>query len=312
MKRMAGVVALALLGTVARTGAAELDGTIGISGAWALYPMVVRWGEEFQKLHPKVRFDISAGGAGKGMTDVLSGAVDLGMVSREIVPVERERGAIVFAVTKDAVVAIVSARNPALDRIRQRGIARETLARIWTDGSVRTWGEALDTPLKAPLRVYTRSDACGAAQTWAAFFGTYQEDLKGIGVYGDPGIGEAIRRDPLGIGYGNVNYAYDASTLRPVQGLAVVPLDLNGNGKVDPEEDFTGNRTSLTDAIARGVYPSPPARDLYLVTRGKPKGDLTVAFLRWALTDGQRFVGESGYIPLSDEQLNEGLRALDE
>ena len=50
------------------TGAQEEDtikGTITVSGAWALYPLMVRWGEEFHKVHPDVKFDISAGGAGK-------------------------------------------------------------------------------------------------------------------------------------------------------------------------------------------------------------------------------------------------------
>ncbi len=46
--------------------------------------------------NPGVTFDISAGGAGKGMTDVLSSAVDIGMVSREIRPEEQEQGAFGF------------------------------------------------------------------------------------------------------------------------------------------------------------------------------------------------------------------------
>ena len=37
-------------------------GTIAISGAFALYPMMTRWAEEYQALHPGVIFDISAGG----------------------------------------------------------------------------------------------------------------------------------------------------------------------------------------------------------------------------------------------------------
>ncbi len=36
----------------------ELSGTITLSGAFALYPMAVRWGEEFKKLHPNVKIDI--------------------------------------------------------------------------------------------------------------------------------------------------------------------------------------------------------------------------------------------------------------
>jgi len=64
----------------------ELKGQISLSGAFALYPLAVKWAEEFRKLHPKVKIDISGGGAGKGITDALAKVVDLGMVSRELKP----------------------------------------------------------------------------------------------------------------------------------------------------------------------------------------------------------------------------------
>ena len=60
----------------------SLEGTVTLSGAFALYPLANKWAEEFQKIHPDVRFNISAGGAGKGVADALSQAVDIGMVSR--------------------------------------------------------------------------------------------------------------------------------------------------------------------------------------------------------------------------------------
>ena len=34
----------------------ELQGEIQLSGAFALYPMAVKWVEEFRKIHPKVRW----------------------------------------------------------------------------------------------------------------------------------------------------------------------------------------------------------------------------------------------------------------
>ncbi len=59
--------------------APALEGQVSISGAWALYPMVVKWAEEFQKLHPRVRIDVQAGGAGKGIADVIADMVDFGI-----------------------------------------------------------------------------------------------------------------------------------------------------------------------------------------------------------------------------------------
>src|SRR5690554_3928505 len=69
----------------------EIKGNISLSGAFALYPLANIWAEEFRKIHPDAKFNISAGGAGKGMTDALSGAVDLGMFSREIKDEEKKK-----------------------------------------------------------------------------------------------------------------------------------------------------------------------------------------------------------------------------
>jgi phosphate transport system substrate-binding protein len=59
----------------------------------------------------------------------------------------------------------------------------------------------------------------------------------------------------------------------------------------------------IIDAISKGKYPSPPARDLYFVTKGKPVNKATAEFIKWVLTDGQKYVRESGYIGLPAEKL---------
>ncbi len=289
----------------------NLSGNLSLSGAWALYPMALKWVEEFRKVYPGVRIDVQAGGAGKGIADALAGMVDIGMVSRNINPAEIEKGAFPVAVTKDAVVPMICARNPLARELVARGLKREEFAAIWITGTIKTWNELTGTRDQVALHVYTRSDACGAADTWAAYLGKRQEDLGGVGVYGDPGLADAVKRDPLGIGYNNVNFAYDAKSLKPVEGLTILPIDIDGNAKVDPEERIYETRDDITAAIAKRVYPSPPARDLYFVTKGKPSKPELVEFIKWVLRDGQKYVPETGYIPLTPEKLAEGLKALE-
>ena len=279
-----------------------LTGTIQLSGAFALYPMAVKWAEDFRKLHPGVKIDISGGGAGKGMTDALAGVVDIGMVSREVYPEELAKGAYPIAVVKDAVVPTVNAANPEAASIRQTGITREKAARLW-NGEISTWGQLLGTASKAPVHVFTRSDACGAGETFAAWLGKRQEGLKGTAVYGDPGVASAVQKDRVGIGYNNIAYVYDQHTKKPYDGIAVIPLDTNGDGKISADEDFYATSETLIRAIREGRFPSPPARDLYMVTKGKPATPALVAFLNYVLSDGQQYVGEIGYIGLSAEQL---------
>jgi phosphate transport system substrate-binding protein len=285
----------------------ELKGTITASGAFALYPMMVQWGEEFSKLHPGVQFDISAGGAGKGMADALAGAVDLGMVSRDISPDEEAKGAWWVAVTKDAVLPMVNAENPVLADLMARGVTREQLEKVWITGEITTWGELAGRPeVTDKINVYTRSDAAGAPETWAKYLGNKkQENLKGIGVNADPGLLDAVIKDRLGIGYNNLAYAFDADTGKPVAGAVAIPLDANGDGRADDDERLE-TKAEAVAAVGSGKYPAPPARALNLVTKDQPS-PLVAEFVRWVLTDGQQFVDAGGYVRLPESALAEGL-----
>ena len=90
----------------------------------------------------------------------------------------------------------------------------------------------------------------------------------------------------------------------------MVPLDLNNNGKIDADENFYGTIDDIMYAIATDKYPSPPARELYFVTKGKPTNLVVGEFIRWALTDGQKYVKETGYIGLSTEKLAIEMKKL--
>ncbi|MDP4251477.1 MAG: substrate-binding domain-containing protein, partial [Bacteroidota bacterium] len=103
----------------------RVAGSISISGAFALYPLTVRWASEFKKIYPDIKIDISAGGAGKGITDVLSGVTDIGLVSRDLTPEETKKGAYPIAVTKDAVVPTISSSSPFLKELQVRGVKKE-------------------------------------------------------------------------------------------------------------------------------------------------------------------------------------------
>lgn len=305
------VIALTLpFKTQAQTSSKELEGEISLSGAFALYPLAVKWADEFKKLHPKVKIDVSAGGAGKGITDALSKVVDLGMVSREIHPEELKKGAFAVAVAKDAVIPTINAKNPKLKELLEKGLSQVVAKKIFVTAEYTTWNKVVGVTGNIPLHVYNRSDACGAGETWGAFLGKKQEDLKGTGVFGDPGVASAIQKDPLAIGYNNISYVYDSKTKRTNPGIVPLPIDVNNNGKIDADERFYDNLNLLIRAIASGKYPSPPARDLYFVSNGKPTKPAVREFLKFVLTKGQKYNNELGFIGLSNQKLSANLEKI--
>jgi len=290
--------------------------TIKVSGAFALYPMMNMWVEEYEEEHSDIRIDVSAGGAGKGMSDAINGIVDMGMVSRDIYQQEIDQGIFWISVAKDAVVATINSNNPVVDIILKRGITKQEFIDIFITRNIKTWGELVNDPsITNNIKVYSRSDACGAAKTWAKYLGNYsQDDLQNnadSAIDGDPNLAAIIQGDVNGIGFNNINFVYDADSKKPYDSIIPVPIDLNENGTIDDFENFYETRDEIVDSIANNVYPSPPARDLHLVTKNSFTG-IVKDFVYWILTDGQKYVTSSGYIKLSQDKIDQQLQYLEQ
>ena len=286
----------------------EPEGSVTLSGAWAVYPTAVAWGEAFQKKYPKVKIDVSAGGAGKGAADAIAGLVDIGMVSREPDPAELKKGMTPVYILQDAIYPVVSEKNPVLSNLLKKGVNRKNWIGIYVSGLITTWDALAGRKGGKPIHVYTRSDAGGAAASWAAYLGKRQEDLRGVGVYGDPGLLEAVRRDPAGVGYNNFSYIFTRDGT-VVQGVRIVPIDSNENGIADADEIYA-SREAAIQAIRSGKYPA--ARKNYFFVKGKPQG-LSKAFIAFTLSEeGTQIVNEVGTsLPLVRSERENVLKGLE-
>lgn len=317
MKALIAVLILCMVGIVSLSGCtSQKENTIKVSGAYSLYPMMVVWAQEYQTLHPDIKIDITSGGAGKGMADALAGSVDLGMVSRDVTAAEASQGIVAVAVVEDAVLATINTANPVLDKILENGLTKQQLREIFINCSIRTWGQLVgDVNNTDSIKVYSRSDPCGAAEAWVKYLGDYtQDDIPTIEeitkVKGDDSMSKSIASDPLGIGYSNVNYIYSNTTKTPKEGIAVIPLDLNENGTIDPEENFYNSRNDVVNAEITNTLPSPPSRLVYLVTLNNFTG-ITKDFVMWILTDGQQYTFDNGYGAVPSDILNDQLQILE-
>jgi len=290
----------------------EKEITLSVSGAFALYPLMQKWAEEYTKMHPDIKFNIQAGGAGKGLLDVMSGAADIGMFSRAITEDEKQKGFWWIALCKEAVLPTINQGNPYMQVIEERGLTKKQLQFIFTNKGPVTWDSLFAIPANKPtaIKVITRKDAAGAAESWAAYLGLKQLDLQGIAVEGDPALADSIRNNKNAIGYNNSFFVYDNYTGEKYAGIEVVPIDINDNGKIDKDENFYNDLSVFLEAVHNGKFPSPPARDLYFITKGRTQQQEILDFFKWALTDGQKMLYANGYVPLEPAILKEQVRRI--
>ncbi|MFU8868146.1 PstS family phosphate ABC transporter substrate-binding protein [Natronococcus sp.] len=311
-----------LLGALGAGSAAALagctsdsDSAVRISGGVGPLPMVEVWADIYED-ESDTSFDISGGGTGAGVSDVLNDQVDIAMMGREPEEAEIDQGLFAVPMLIDTVVGTVNPDNPVIDELDENGLTREDLEAIFTR-EVETWGEVVGNDVDEEIVVYGRSDASAAYKKWGDFLGgeddayteSELESLSDENHSGDQAVAEAIGRTENAISMNNINYVYDLSSGELEGDVRPVRLDSDGDG-LSEEEDFYDTRDEFLEAVEEGEYPAPPAREMFLASNGD-FDERSEEFVEWVLSDGQEYVRDNGYVPLEEDRLEEAQEELE-
>lgn len=303
------IVILLLNGCTSKTSRKEVivlshSDVITISGAYAMAPIMQVWMTEFRKSHPYVKFKMDVNGSGQGLDELLAGKVDLAMISEEI-PKEKESQLWISPVARLGVVPVMSAKNPYLKIILEKGISKEMLVSLFSGKNTVTWGELAGTPGKDPVKIYKREDPSGATATLAKYLSIDVSEINGTPVKGETDLINQVKNDPLALSYCNFIYAFDPAKQVFLDDLKVIPIKTTGKQKTGGALNLKIYDTyeHLQRAMWLGTYPSSLIRDLDLVSKGKPRTREIVDFIYWIITDGQRFIADNGYIELHSSEV---------
>jgi phosphate transport system substrate-binding protein len=288
----------------------DLKGSFSISGAYALYPLIATFADEFMKIHPGVKIEVTKIGTGEGITNLLARKCELAMISRPLMDEEISAGIWVIPVAKDGVAPILNQSNPHIGKLIEQGISPDEFMQIFASGKQLTWGEILGTDTRDKITVYTRADESGAAEIWAGFIYKNSSDLRGIGVTGDDEMIKSIQENPLAIGFCNFSYAFDISTGERTKDIQIVPCDLDFDNKIDRIEVPFQNLEEAHRSLWLGFYPDQLCRELTLGSLGKPSDPAIIEFLHYVLGEGQSSVKKIGFCPLNNVYINYALDFL--
>jgi phosphate transport system substrate-binding protein len=288
----------------------SISGNFTIGGAYALYPLVKKWSDDFMKIYPDVKITVAGTGTGEGIDDLIGKKIQLAMVSRPLTEEELTDSIWVIPVAKEGVAPIVNQKNPYIKRILERGITPEKLIRLFAVNKSVTWGELLDTTSKEKAVVYTRSDESGAAVIWANFLWKESKDLIGKKVVGDEEMIKSIQADKFGIGFCNFAYAFTPGTGDRVTDVQVLPIDLDFDKSIDKKEIPFSNINKAHRGFWLGYYPKNLTRELCLGSQGKPTDPAIIEFINYTLTKGQAEVGSSGFCELNDVYIKNARERL--
>jgi len=229
--------------------------------------------------HADVKISVTGGGSGTGFAALQNQTTDLCDASRkakaaEIASCIKAFGArpTEYKVALDGLSVYVNPENP----LKELTVAQ--VGDIFT-GKIKNWKEVGGPD--APIALYSRENSSGSYE----FF--KEHVLKGHDfaasaqtMPGTAAIVQAVLKDKNGIGFGGAAYGGGSKL------LAIKKDDTSP--AIDPTEDNVEN----------GTYPI--WRYLYVyVNPALDKGDIA-AYLNWIRSDdGQKYVKEVGYFPLT-------------
>lgn len=280
------------------------NGKVIITGSRFTYPLVEKWIAEFKKEYPDVPFRIIA----RGGLNVDS--ANLIINAHKLHPEEIKGGNYVVNIGRYALLPVANAKNPLVKEWQKKGLKEKQLKKLffkkYDPFASEEETKEKDKDAYKPV-IYTRAQKACAPITFASNYGFVQDDIVGKPIGGDDKhLILAIEKDTNGLTYGNLNLIYDVATRLPKEKLAVAPIDLNGNGKLDEEEASAyANLDNLIARLEKGKTSEIPVEYInisYPAQVIESNRNISL-FLDWVLTKGQKFNHELGFLDFEPEVL---------
>lgn len=214
-----------------------------------------------------------------------------------------------MVVARDVVVPVINSDNPFSDIINKNGISPGMFAGVYTEEGLLTWGKVLKTKDDTPVNCYCLGDE------QVKF--CLSQFLQADNLKGNPTIAEDndeligfIKNDRYSIGFcrlsGLINYEHNSIK----EGLQVVPIDINGNGILEHNENIYTCLNDFNRGVWIGKYPGSLCRNIHVVSAGAPVAVSETDFLKWVLSGGQAYISEAGYSELIPGERQPKLQAL--
>jgi len=300
------------------------------------YPAFTKWFEAYGSVDGNVRFNYQSIGSGAGQKLLLSQTVDFGASDAPMKDeaLAKAPGKILHLPIVAGGVAIIY-NLPGDPKLKLDG---NTLANIylgnitsWNDPKIAALNPGVNLPDTAIIPVH-RADGSGTSFIFTDYLSSINpawsdtvgrgSSVKwpagiGLAAKGSEGVAGQVRQLPGGIGYAELAYAdqnkIPFADLKNAAGNFISPAPASVSAALATAkipEDF---RFSMVNAPGDQAYPISGASWVlvYQQAKNSDNGAKLAAFLKWAVTEGQKLSPALDYAPLPEAVQQRELKLLE-
>ena len=328
----------AALAAITLAGATVVAQTIAINGAGATFPAPIyaKWFAEYNKANPNVRINYQPLGSGAGIRQVTErtvffGATDGPMTNDQLLAAPGKilhlptvLGAVVPIYNVPGVSQELKFDGPVLANIFLGKITK------WNDAAITALNPGVTLP-GSDIVVAHRSDGSGTTYIWVDYLAKVSPEFKktvgvgtavkwpaGVAAAKNDGVAAIVKQTPGALGYVELIYALQTKTaygqVKNMNGKFVKASieSVTAAAAAAAKQMPADYRVSITNAPGDAVYPISSFTWMlfYQDPKDKAQARAMVAFMKWALTDGQKFAGEMGYAPIPQNVVDMEMKTL--
>lgn len=283
--------------TATRSGISNLK----VACSPALQPITAQWVKEYERSNPSMKVSLTQ----------LPGNAPLTPGGLRLLTTSELNGAASnvwkMTIAREVVVPVINTANPLAGQIQQKGVTAAGLILLFSQPEKRNWSTLLPGAANIPVRLWVSGEE-GVQTTLSGFSKTGVAGIARLSAGTVAGVLEAVGKDPQAVGFCRLSELH--AQLPGHDNIRLLPIDKNGNGRMDNFENIYGNLDEFTHGVWLGKYPGALCDNIYAVASAQPTEKSEVAFLTWLLADGQQSSKNSGLVDLTGSEKEAGLAAL--
>jgi len=309
------------------------------AGATFPYPLYSKWFYEYAKIDKTVNFNYQSIGSGGGIRQILAQTVDFGASDAFLTEEQlKQAPAKILHIPTTAGAVVLTYNIPELKGKEPLRLTPEIISKIylgkikkWNDKLIQTENPNVSLPDKN-IVVARRSDGSGTTFIFTDYLCEISAEWKnrvgkgtsvnwpvGLGGKGNEGVAGIVKNTPYSIGYVEISYAIqnnlDYAIVKNKDGYYVKPTIESITAAIEDKaknmpDDY---RVSIVNAGGKNSYPISGFTWILVYQKQKDpvRGEKLVKFLKWALTDGQKYCAELHYAPLPKNLVDKVLKTIE-
>jgi glycine cleavage system H lipoate-binding protein len=273
-----------------------------------VFDLANQWAIDYCKLNPGMEIKVDKSDLNI-LDPMLVNGKSLGLFSHQYCLSLENNSLVNIVVGREIIVPIINSANPYINLINSQGISPSDMARLLQNPQYRTWGSILENGENVAVNYYSIDNEAINSEI-AGFMEIDKKYLKGIEVLNGKELVTAVQKDRFGIGFCKLTDIAGSANQEIVDNIILFPIDKNENGQIDSFEKIYDNLNNFTRGVWIGKYPKTLISDVYSVSKGIPKSESELAFLRWILSEGQQSLVQYGYCDLTYSERQSKLNML--